>query len=215
MRCRAAMFAVEGPARRLPAQRAVRARTQRTDARRGRCRAGMDRRELAGAAARDATAATRSRDASRRYRRRGDAQPRGLHWRARSTRSPSIRSWAGCRSRTRCRRDCPTSCDAASVECRGPQRRSASPAALRPRGRRRRCAQPQPSAAEPASGQRPRHHPGPPSRHPVSGVERVDEEFHAGSRRGPRAPTRQHVRVNRRRHRPTSGNGSRNTPIAR
>ena len=52
-------------------------------------------------------------------------------------------------------------------------------AVLGSRRRRRRRAQPQPAAAEPAAGQRPRRDARAPSRHPVSGVERVDERLHA------------------------------------
>ena len=51
MWCRTAVFAVEGPARRVPTQRAVGARAQCAHARRGRCGARLDRVELAGSAA--------------------------------------------------------------------------------------------------------------------------------------------------------------------
>ena len=90
-----------------------------------------------------------------------------------------------------------------------------SPAVFGARGRRRWCTKSQSSATEPAPGQRSRRHPGAPSWHPVSGVERVDEELHAGPRRGPRAPAHRAARVSRRRRRPTCGNGSPSTPTAR
>ena len=92
---------------------------------------------------------------------------------------------------------------------------AASAAVLGTRRRRRRRPQPQPAAAEPAAGQRPRHHPGPPSRDSLSGVERVDEELHARSRRGARARARQSYAPSRERRPPTCGSGSRSTPIAR
>ena len=58
---------------------------------------------------------------------------------------------------------------------------------------------PESAATEPAAGQRPRHHPGAPARHSVSRMERVDEELHAGPRRGARARTTPAALVNRRR----------------
>ena len=92
---------------------------------------------------------------------------------------------------------------------------AAAAAVLRARRRRRWRAQPQPAAAEPAAGQRPRHHSGSPARHPVSRMERVDEELHAGPRRGARARRTPAARVSRCRSPPTCGNGSKNTPIGR
>ena len=93
------------------------------------------------------------------------------------------------------------------------KRRSA--AVFGARGRRRWRPKSQSSATEQAAGQRPRRHPGAPSRHSVSRMERVDEELHAGPRRGPRARRTPVARVSRRRRRPTCGNGSRSTPTAR
>ena len=64
---------------------------------------------------------------------------------------------------------------------------AAAAAVLRSGRRRRRNTQPQSAATEPTAGQRPRHHPGPPTGHPLSRVELLDKEFHARSRGGSRA----------------------------
>ena len=84
MRCRAAMFAVEGAHRRIPAQRAVGPRAECADTRRGGCRAGLDRGELARAAARNAPAAARPRRRRPATWTPRDAQSRSRSWRGRT-----------------------------------------------------------------------------------------------------------------------------------
>ncbi len=76
MRCGTAVFTVEGPTRRLPAQRTVGARAERAHPRRGWRRPRLDRAELARTAARTSPAAAGPRTGARRHGRQGDAQSR-------------------------------------------------------------------------------------------------------------------------------------------
>ena len=137
--------------------------------------AGLDRGELARAAARDSAAAARPRRDGRRHGRRRDAQSRSRTGadittadRRPAARHPpeGVHRPAGADRQTApdFRQDAVDHVAEATAT-----------AVLGSRRRRRWRAQPQPAAAEPAAGQRPRRDARAPSRHPVSGVERVDE----------------------------------------
>ena len=176
----------------------------------------LGRLDLAGTAARGATAAPRPRDAARRRRCRGDAQPRSRRWRAAGRRwrlhplmgrlplaytmpqglSDKLRRSFGRMPWTTTQKRVPRPYSV-PVGGDGGVRNPNLPPPSRPQDN--------------DLDVTPDHRPG----HPVSGVERVDEELHAGPRRGPRAPAHQSYACSRRRHRPTSGNGSPSTPIAR
>ena len=185
--CRPSMFAVEGSAHRVPAERVVGTRASCAHPGRGRRRARLDRRELARSADRSAASAadlgTPADDMaagemleraislartpmSRCSCIRGDRQAAaGLH------RAAGLDRQAAAHLRQ----------DAVDHDAE-----ASAASVLRSRRRRRRGAQPEPAAAESAAGQRPRHHPGAPTRYSVSRVEHLDQELHAGPCRGAR-----------------------------
>ena len=81
--------------------------------------------------------------------------------------------------------------------------------------RRRRRAEPQSPAAQPASRQRPRHHTGASAGHPLPRVELLDKEFHARPCRRSRTRPCHRTPARRSPSPQNCGNGSRNTPTAR
>ena len=215
MRCRAAMFTVEGPPRRIPAERAVCPRAECADPRRGGVALGWIAENWPGLLAEirrllpdlDVTAgdidaaemlnravalarcvATADRRSTARHVAEGVHRAAGP---GRQT-APDFRQ------------------DAVDHYAEAP-----AAAVLDPGRRRRWRPQPEPAAAEPAAGQRPRHHARTPSRHSVSGVELVDEELHARPRRRSRTRTHEPRSASRRRRPPTCGSGSKNTPTGR
>ena len=189
MRCGAAVFAVKGSDRRLPAERTFGAGVECTDPRRGECRPRLDLGELARAGVRTASGAARSRGRARRYGRQGNAQPRRCPCAHCTTTDhrPAARGVAeGVHH---------TSGDVRQVtpdlrqNALDHNAEKTSAAVLRSRRRRRRRPQSQPAATQQAAGQRPGHHCRPSSRHPISRMEFVDEELHGRPRRGARACT--------------------------
>lgn len=91
--------------------------------------------------------------------------------------------------------------------------KAASAAVLRSRRRRRRSAQSESPAAEPSAGQRSGHHTRTPSRHPVSGVERMDRASWPTMSRCSNARIRAGNAI-RSWRRPICGSGSPSTHIA-
>ncbi len=198
MWCRAAVFAVEGSAGRVPAQRAVRARTPCADARRrpaspwaGSRRTGpgcstelrrvlpdLDRRPPTWTPTRCSTVQSRWRAQSEPL----DVDP------LLGTLPLAYTDAAGAGRQTAPQ----LRPDAVDHDAEAP-----SAAVLRSGRRRRWRAQPQSAAAEPAAGQRPRHHSRTPARDSLSRMELVDQEFHARPRCGARTCTRQHAPASR------------------
>ena len=180
MRCRTAMFTVKGTTRRVPAQRAVSARTACANTRRGRRRPGLDRLELARTARRSAPGAARpptlpaDTDAER------DAQSGNrdvTHRRAAERSSVLGRVALGLHRAAGIVRQAAAHLRQNAVDHNA---KTPAPPLLGSGRRRRRGAQPQPAATQPAAGQRPRHHTTAPPGHPLSRVEFLDKEFHAG-----------------------------------
>ena len=215
MRCRTAVFTVEGSPRRLPAERAVGPRAQCAHPRRGGCRARLDRAELARAAARNSPAAARPRRDACDMDAAGDAQSRsrtGAHIATADRRSAARHVAEGVHRPAGTGRQTAPDLRQDAVDHNA---EAASAAVLGTRRRRRRRPQPESAATEPAAGQRPRHHARAPSRYSVSGVELVDQELHARPRRCSRTRTHQPSAPSGGGHPPICGSGSRSTPIAR